>query len=86
MLSRNKVYSIVAVLLVAALSLSLLPSLSTPVVGAKTSAELKAELDALQQQKAENDAKLQQLQQPGRMQNQQLPSDRQQEQTQGYQG
>ena len=61
MKSRKKIYSIVAVLLVAAISLSMLPSLSAPVIGASTSQSLKQELEALQQQKAENDAKLAEL-------------------------
>jgi len=61
-MTHKRVYSVIAILLVAAISLSLLPSLSTPVVGAKTSTELKAELEALQQQKAENDARLEELQ------------------------
>lgn len=61
MKSKKIIYSVIAILLVTALSLSMLPELAAPVIGASTSEDLKKELEALQQQKADNDAKLAEL-------------------------
>ena len=61
MKKNKKFYSLIAVLLVSAIAFTMLPSLSAPVIGANSSESLKQELEALQQQKAENDAKLAEL-------------------------
>ena len=62
MISRKKIYSIVAILLVAALSLTMVSNLPPAAyAGQSSSAELKEELEELERQKAENDAKLAEL-------------------------
>ena len=55
---NKRVFVIIAVLLTAAITLTMLPQLAPPVSGASTAEDLKAQLEALQQQKAQNDEKL----------------------------
>ena len=61
MKSNKRMVMIIAVLLAAAMSLTALPQLASPALGATSSEDLKEQLEALQQQKAENDAKLTEL-------------------------
>ena len=61
MKSSKRILAVMAVLLAAAVTLTMLPQLSAPVDGASSSKDLKEQLEALKQQKAENDAKLAEL-------------------------
>lgn len=61
MKSSKRILAVMAVLLAAAVTLTMLPQLPAPVDGASSSKDLKEQLEALKQQKAENDAKLAEL-------------------------